>query len=367
MAFKFFTFARNVKTIITIHKSSYMKILVTGGVGFIGSHTVVELYEAGFEPIIVDNLYNSNLQVLDGLEKITGRRFPFYQLDCNDRDAMEALFRTHQFGGVIHFAAYKAVGESVEKPLSYYHNNLGSLITLMALMEKYEVSNLVFSSSCTVYGQAGELPVTENTPLQPATSPYGNTKSIGEEIIRDYVASGVPFKAISLRYFNPIGAHPSAEIGELPLGPPSNLVPFLTQVAAGLREKLAVFGNDYNTPDGTCIRDYIHVADLAKAHVKAIELLQESRNKTYYDVFNVGTGQGHSVLELIHTFEQVNGLKLNYYIAPRRPGDVEQIYAQADKSRQILRWQAEKTLSDALSDSWRWQQRTGTQLSIEQN
>ena len=334
-----------------------MKILVTGGTGFIGSHTVVELQAAGYEPVILDNLYNSNKEVLTGLKNITGLDFPFYEIDCNDQAAIRDLFEAEKFDGVIHFAAYKAVGESVADPLKYYENNLGSLIVLLKVMKEFGVSNFVFSSSCTVYGQPEALPVTEGTPRQPATSPYGNTKAISEDIIRDHVFSKPGLKALALRYFNPIGAHPSAEIGELPSGVPSNLVPYLTQAAAGLRDKLVVFGDDYDTPDGTCIRDFIHVVDLARAHVKAIELLNRQSEINYYDVFNVGTGQGNTVLELIETFEKTNGIKLNYSIGPRRPGDVEKIWAQSDKANSVLQWQTEKTLEDSLRDAWRWQQK----------
>ncbi|WP_247231479.1 UDP-glucose 4-epimerase GalE [Telluribacter sp. SYSU D00476] len=334
-----------------------MKILVTGGAGFIGSHTVVELHNAGYTPVIIDNLYNSNRDVLTGLYNIIGKEVPFYDIDCNDEQAIRELFEKEKFDGVIHFAAYKAVGESVEKPLAYYENNLMSLIVLLKAMREYGINKFVFSSSCTVYGQPNELPVTESTPRQPATSPYGNTKAISEDIIRDHVFSKPALKAIALRYFNPVGAHPTAEIGELPNGVPSNLVPYLTQVAAGLRNSLTVFGSDYDTPDGTCVRDFIHVVDLAKAHVKAIELLDEQTISDYYDVFNVGTGQGHTVLELITTFEEVNGVKLNYNIGPRRPGDVEKIYAQSDKVNTVMKWKAEKSLADALRDAWRWQQK----------
>ncbi|GAB3172968.1 UDP-glucose 4-epimerase GalE [Telluribacter humicola] len=334
-----------------------MKILVTGGAGFIGSHTVVELHNAGYTPVIIDNLYNSNREVLAGIYNIIGKEVPFYEIDCNDERAVRDLFEKEKFDGVIHFAAYKAVGESVEKPLAYYENNLMSLIVLLKVMRDYQVNKFVFSSSCTVYGQPNELPVTEDTPRQPAASPYGNTKAISEDIIRDHVISKPGIKAIALRYFNPIGAHSSAEIGELPNGVPSNLVPYLTQVAAGLRKSLTVFGEDYDTPDGTCVRDFIHVVDLAIAHVKAIELLNEQTISDYYDVFNVGTGQGHTVLELIKTFEEVNNLKLNYNIGPRRPGDVEKIYAQSDKVNNVMKWHAEKSLADALKDAWRWQEK----------
>jgi len=332
-----------------------MKILVTGGAGFIGSHTVVELHNAGFEPVIIDNLYNSNLNVLEGIKKITGKEFPFYEIDCNDADKVRALFEKEKFDGVIHFAAYKAVGESVEKPLNYYENNLISLLVLLRAAQEFNVDKFVFSSSCTVYGQPEKLPVTESTPRLPANSPYGNTKAIAEDIIRDHVHSKPGLKAISLRYFNPIGAHETSLIGELPNGVPSNLVPFITQTAAGLRKSLTVFGNDYNTPDGTCIRDFIHVVDLAKAHVKALDLLQSQTDTNYYDVFNVGTGEGYTVLQLINTFEEVNGVKLNYTIGPRREGDVEQIYAQSDKVNNIMKWHAEKTMADALRDAWNWQ------------
>ena len=332
-----------------------MKILVTGGVGFIGSHTVVELDEAGFEPVIIDNLYNSNLDVLKGIKSITGKDFPFYNIDCNDIEKVRSLFEKEKFDGVIHFAAYKAVGESVEKPLNYYENNLISLLVLLRVMKEYDVKNFVFSSSCTVYGQPEQLPVTEFTPRQPANSPYGNTKAIAEDIIRDHVHSRPGLKALALRYFNPIGAHESSLIGELPNGVPSNLVPFITQTAAGLRESLTVFGSDYDTPDGTCVRDFIHVVYLAKAHVKALTLLQETEKDNHYDVFNVGTGEGYTVLNLINTFEEVNGVKLNYTIGPRREGDVEKIYAQSDKVNNVMKWKAEKTMAEALRDAWNWQ------------
>lgn len=336
---------------------SFPKILVTGGAGFIGSHTVVSLIEAGFEPVIVDNFDNSEPAVLEGLRTILGRDVTCYTVDCNDEAAMDEIFRKEALHGVIHFAAHKAVGESVEKPLKYYRNNLGSLWTLLGLMSTHNVPHLVFSSSCTVYGQPEQLPVTELTPRLPAESPYGNTKAMGEDIIRDSVRAKMPVKAIALRYFNPVGAHPSAVIGELPRGVPSNLVPFLTQAAAGLRDKLTVFGDDYNTPDGSCIRDFIHVMDLAEAHVQALRLLDQQAETSFYDMFNIGTGQGASVLELIHTFEDATGVKLNYTIGPRRPGDVEQIYANVDKATNVLGWQAKRSLSESLSDAWRWQQK----------
>lgn len=334
-----------------------MKILITGGTGFIGSHTFVELHESGFESVILDNLSNSNLQVLDGLKSITGISPTYYNLDCNDEEAIDRLFASEKFDGVIHFAASKAVGESVEKPILYYENNLGSLIVLLKAMQKHQVRNFVFSSSCTVYGQPDQLPVTEETPRKPANSPYGNTKAIGEDIIRDFVHSKPGMKAISLRYFNPVGAHPSAAIGELPLGVPGNLVPFITQTAAGIRPQLTIFGNDYATKDGTCVRDFIHVVDLAKAHVKALQLLNSQKESDHYDVFNIGTGEGNTVLELIKTFEEVNGIKLKYSLGPRRAGDIEQIYATVGKANRIMNWKAEKTLAESLKDAWNWQKK----------
>ncbi len=332
------------------------KIIVTGGAGYIGSHTVVELVESGYEPIIIDNFSNAEHRVMDRLETITGRPTKLYEGDCTDESFTRGVIEKEgDIGGVIHFAAYKAVGESVQKPLAYYKNNIDSLLVLLELMKQYNVNNFVFSSSCTVYGQPDQLPVTEDTPKKPAESPYGNTKQICEEIIEDFVASVDDFKAVSLRYFNPIGAHPSSLIGELPLGVPSNLVPFVTQTAAGLREKLTVFGEDYNTPDGTCIRDYIHVVDLAKAHVKAVDFIQKSGGTTLNELFNLGTGKGNSVLEVIKTFEEVAGEKLNFEIGPRRSGDVEQVYASVDKSNKILGWTAELDLGQALKDAWNWQ------------
>jgi len=337
-----------------------MKILVTGGAGFIGSHTVVELFETGFTPIILDDFRNSQKSVLEGLYRILGYEIACYEGNCNDAEGLESLFQKEKIEGVIHFAAYKAVGESVEKPLMYYENNINSTLLLLKTMKKFNVSNLVFSSSCTVYGQPEKLPVTELTPRAAAASPYGNTKVICEDMIRDHVAAKPNLKAILLRYFNPIGAHPSAEIGELPLGTPSNLVPYMTQTAARIRHRLTVFGNDYQTPDGTCIRDYIHVVDLAKAHVAALKLLEEQSEANYYDIFNIGTGQGNTVLELIKTFEKVNNLKLNYEIGPRRPGDVAQIYAEVEKAAVILKWSAAKTLADSLRDAWKWQKKLMT-------
>ncbi|NBA84745.1 UDP-glucose 4-epimerase GalE [Emticicia sp. CRIBPO] len=333
-----------------------MKILVTGGAGFIGSHTVVELLNAGFSPVIIDDLSNSKKSVLQGLKNITGIDLPFYEGDCNDRDLLKKVISAEGIEGVIHFAAYKAVGESVDQPLKYYRNNVGSLVTLLEVLSELKIKNLVFSSSCTVYGQPDIVPVSESTPRKPAESPYGNTKTIGEDILRDTIKSGAALSIISLRYFNPIGAHPSAEIGELPTGVPNNLVPYITQTAIGIRKKLTVFGNDYNTKDGSNVRDFIHVVDLAKAHVSALNLLKKSE-APFYDVFNVGTGTGNSVLEIIETFEKVNDLKLNYEIGPRRSGDVEQIYGNVDKARDIMGWQVEKTLDDSLRDAWAWEKK----------
>ena len=330
------------------------KILITGGAGYIGSHTAVELWKAGMEPIILDDLSNSDAKVLDRLEEITGKRFTFYLGDCNDREQLEKISDSHEISGVIHFAAFKAVGESTVLPLKYYQNNVGSLLVLLRWMKEKGVSNLVFSSSCTVYGQPEVLPVTESTPRQEAESPYGNTKKICEDILVDYVKSKPGIRAISLRYFNPVGAHPSAKIGELPLGVPQNLVPFITQTAAGIREKVTVFGADYDTPDGSCIRDYIHVVDLADAHVKALDYLS-SQGVDFYDVFNVGTGNGNSVLEVIHAFESINHLKLNYEIGPRRPGDVIKTWADTKKINQILGWFPKYSLEDSMRDSWNWQ------------
>lgn len=338
-----------------------MKILVTGGAGFIGSHTVVALNEMGYETIILDTFENSSRNVLSGIERILGKTPKAYEVDCNDFDALKDVFTQEQnIQGVIHFAAYKAVGESVEKPLHYYRNNLNSLMNIVELMQVFKVLNLVFSSSCTVYGQPEKLPVTEETPILPAESPYGNTKQIGEDIIQDFVKSlgeNERFKAGILRYFNPIGAHPSAEIGELPIGKPNNLIPFITQTAAGIRQKLTVFGDDYNTPDGTCIRDYIHVMDLAEAHVRTLEFLESQTDGQLVDVFNLGTGKGNSVLEVIKTFEEVNQLQLNYEIGARRSGDVEQVYAGVEKATKKLNWQAKRSLATALRDAWYWEQR----------
>lgn len=330
------------------------KILITGGAGYIGSHTAVELVNAGFEPVIIDDLSNSKSDVLDRLEEITGRKLAFYVGDCSDRVLLDKIAQEHKLSGVIHFAAFKAVGESTKLPLKYYHNNVGSLVVLLDFMKVQDIRDLVFSSSCTVYGQADQLPVTESTPRKDAESPYGNTKKICEDILIDFVSSQAGIRVISLRYFNPIGAHPSSKIGELPSGVPSNLVPFVTQAAAGIREKITIFGDDYDTEDGTCVRDYIHVVDLADAHVKALGYL-DKQEIDFYDVFNVGTGNGNTVLEVVQTFERVNGLKLNYQIGPRRPGDVVKIWADTQKINQILGWSPRFTLEDSLRDSWNWE------------
>ncbi len=332
-----------------------MNILVTGGAGFIGSHTVIALAEAGFTPVIVDDFSNSERSVLGGLEKILGGKVTCHEADCNDAAAMRRIFQQEKPGGVIHFAAFKAVGESMAEPLRYYRNNLGSLITLLEIMLEHGTANLIFSSSATVYGQPDLLPVSEESHLEPAMSVYGNTKAVGEEILHDVAAAGKPVKIISLRYFNPIGAHPSALIGELPRGVPNNLVPFVTQTAAGLRPQLSVFGNDYPTPDGTCIRDYIHVMDIAEAHVVALQHLDQRPGASLYDVFNIGTGQGASVMEVIKTFEAASGTALNYQIAARRPGDVAAVFADVSKAEKLLGWTAKRSLHQALEDAWRWQ------------
>lgn len=336
------------------------KILVTGGVGYIGSHTAVELQKAGYEVIIIDNLSNSNIEVLDGIERITGIRPVFKEMDVCDKAALEQLFQEYPgIKGIINFAASKAVGESVQHPLKYYRNNLVSVVNLLELMPKYGIEGFVFSSSCTVYGQPDPefLPVTESAPRKKALSPYGNTKAICEDIINDTIYSGVPFKSIILRYFNPIGAHPSAEIGELPIGVPQNLLPYVTQTAMGIREKLSVFGDDYNTPDGSCIRDYIHVVDLAKAHVIAVDRMIAGKSQENVEIFNLGTGRGLSVLELIRTFEKVTGVKLNYQIVARREGDIEQVWANPEKANQVLGWTAQETVEDTLLSAWNWQKK----------
>lgn len=332
------------------------RILVTGGTGFIGSHTVVELQESGYDVVIIDNLSNSNVDVVDNIEKITGVRPDFEQVDCLDFSALERVFAKYKgIEGIIHFAASKAVGESVQKPLMYYRNNIVSLINLLELMPKYNVKGLIFSSSCTVYGQPDKLPVTEEAPIKKAESPYGNTKQINEEIICDTVASGSPVKAILLRYFNPIGAHSTGLIGELPNGVPQNLLPYLTQTAIGIRKELSVFGDDYPTPDGSCIRDYIYVVDLAKAHVCAMNRILENKQVEAVEVFNLGTGQGLSVLELIDKFETATGVKVPHKIVGRRAGDIVQVWADPSKANKVLGWKADTPIEDTLRSAWNWQ------------
>lgn len=332
------------------------KILITGGTGYIGSHTTVELIEEGFDAVIIDNLYNSEADVVNRIYKITGVRPLLEVLDLCDLEKLDGFIQKHRdISAVIHFAAYKAVGESVNKPLEYYRNNLLSLVNLLSVMKRYGIPNLVFSSSCTVYGQPEKLPVTEDAPLQPATSPYGNTKQVGETIIRDTTVSDNNVSAISLRYFNPIGAHSSALIGELPRGVPENLVPYLTQTGYGIREELKVFGDDYNTPDGSCVRDYLHVVDLAKAHVVAIKRLIEGKNKGNYEVFNLGTGKGVSVLEAIKSFERVSGIKLKYRIVGRRAGDIEKIWADPSFANKELGWKTLSSLDEAMKTAWEWE------------
>lgn len=334
-----------------------MKILVTGGLGFIGSHTTVALQNEGFDVVIIDNLLNSSESVLDGITAITGIKPQFENLDLRDKAAVQNFFMNNSdIKGVIHFAASKAVGESVENPLLYYENNINSLVYLLQELSKLEEANFIFSSSCTVYGEATKLPITENAEIQPAISPYGNTKQIGEEIIQD-VSKVTNINSILLRYFNPIGAHESVNIGELPIGVPQNLIPYITQTAMGLRKELSVYGNDYPTPDGTCIRDYIDVTDLAKAHVVALQRLLQNKNKDKVEVFNLGTGTGSSVLDVINAFEKVSGQKLPYKIVARREGDVVAAYASTTKANQVLGWKAEATLEDALRNAWRWEQK----------
>lgn len=336
------------------------RILVTGGTGYIGSHTVVELMQKGYDVVIVDNLSNSNQAVLDGITAIVGSTPNFVQADCCDQTAMDALFAQYKdIEGVIHFAASKAVGESVEQPLMYYRNNLMSLVTVLEGMKKHNVKNIVFSSSCTVYGQpdAEHLPVDETAPIQKALSPYGNTKQINEEIISDQAHADSSLHATILRYFNPIGAHPSAMIGELPNGVPQNLLPFVTQTAAGLRAELKVFGDDYNTPDGSCIRDYIYVVDLAKAHVKAVERMLAGLPTEQVEVFNLGTGRGLSVLEILRTFIQVTGVNIPYQIVGRREGDIEQVWAKPDKANTVLGWSADTPIEEVLLSAWKWEQK----------
>lgn len=336
------------------------KILVTGGTGYIGSHTTVELINAGYDVVIIDNLSNSNRNVIDGIESITGVRPDFIEGDCTDIKTLKELFAGHpDIAGIINFAASKAVGESVENPLLYYRNNLVTLINLLELMPEYGVKGIVFSSSCTVYGEPDKNPIDETAPIKPATSPYGNTKQISEEIICDFIRSGAPIKSIILRYFNPIGAHPSAKIGELPVGVPQNLVPYLTQTAAGIRKELTVFGDDYNTPDGSCIRDYIDVVDLAKAHVIAMRRMLEKSDTDKVEIFNLGTGRGLSVLELIASFERATGVKVPHRIGARREGDIEKIWAEPTKANTVLGWKAEADIDDTMRNAWRWQQRLG--------
>ena len=334
-------------------------ILVTGGLGFIGSHTVVELQNEGFEVVAIDNLSNSSIEVLDGIERITGKKPIFEQLDLRDKRSVQDFFKKHtDLEGVIHFAASKAVGESVENPLLYYENNINTLVYMLQELQQKPTANFIFSSSCTVYGQAEKMPITENASIQPAISPYGNTKQIGEEIINE-VCRVSNINSILLRYFNPIGAHPSAEIGELPIGVPQNLIPYITQTGAGLRKELSVYGNDYPTVDGTCIRDYIHVVDLAKAHVVALKRLLDKNNLDKVETFNLGTGTGSSVLEVITAFEKVSEKKLPYKIVDRREGDVISAYANTDKANEILGWKAQSTLEESLASAWKWQVKLG--------
>jgi UDP-glucose 4-epimerase len=334
-----------------------MKILVTGGLGFIGSHTVVALQDKGYEVVIIDNLSNSNIEVLERIAKITGKKPTFELLDLRDKKRTSSFFdKNPDIEGIIHFAAFKAVNESIKKPLKYYENNLHSLTYLLQEMQKRNLQNFIFSSSCTVYGDPDNLPITEEAPIKPALSPYGNTKQIGEEILLD-TSKAHQIKSIALRYFNPIGAHPSGLIGELPNGIPQNLVPFITQTAIGKRKELSIFGDDYNTPDGTAIRDYIHVMDLAQSHVVALERLINNQNTSHFEIFNIGTGRGSSVMELVKAFEKVNDLKLNYKIAPRREGDVPAVWADTSKAKKILGWEAKLSMEDALKDAWNWEKK----------
>lgn len=330
-------------------------ILVTGGAGYIGSHTVVELVEQGYHVVIVDDLSCSDHSLLDGIERILGKAVAFHRINCRDEEALTSIFESVKFQAVIHFAAFKSVEDSVKNPLTYYENNVGSVITLAKTMKRFGVKDLIFSSSCTVYGEPDQVPVTEQSPMKSAQSPYGATKQMSERILEDAKAEGI--RTISLRYFNPIGAHPTAFIGELPIGTPGNLVPFITQTAAGIRSKLTVFGSDYNTPDGTCIRDFIHVVDLAKAHVKALEYLVTNSQQKLFECFNLGTGIGVSVLQLIKLFEQVTGSALPYSLGDRRPGDVERVYADPTLAKDKLGWEAVCTLEQALMDAWRWEKK----------
>ncbi|MCM1076594.1 MAG: UDP-glucose 4-epimerase GalE [Bacteroides sp.] len=332
------------------------RILVTGGTGYIGSHTVVELQEAGYDVVIIDNLSNSNRNVVDGIERITGKRPDFVEGDCTDIETLRKLFADYPgIKGIINFAASKAVGESMQKPILYYRNNLNTLLNLLDLMGPNGVKGIVFSSSCTVYGEPDVNPVTEKSPIKKATSPYGNTKQISEEIITDVINAGAPFKSVILRYFNPVGAHPSAEIGELPNGVPQNLIPYLTQTAIGIRKELSVFGDDYNTPDGSCIRDYINVVDLAKAHVIAVRRMLEDKSEAKIEIFNLGTGNGVSVLELINTFESATGVKVPHKIVGRRAGDIEKVWADPTYANEVLGWKADSSLADTMRSAWAWQ------------
>ena len=332
------------------------RILVTGGTGYIGSHTVVELQKAGYSVVIIDDLSNSNREVLDGIERITGTRPDFVEGDCTDIEVLKKLFAVYpDIKGIINFAASKAVGESMQKPILYYRNNLNTLLNLLDLMASNGVKGIVFSSSCTVYGEPDVNPVTEQSPIKKATSPYGNTKQISEEIITDVINAGAPFKSVILRYFNPVGAHPSAEIGELPNGVPQNLIPYLTQTAIGIRKELSVFGDDYNTPDGSCIRDYINVVDLAQAHVIAVKRMLEDKSEDKIEIFNLGTGNGVSVLELINTFEESTGVKVPYKIVGRRAGDIEKVWADPTYANEVLGWKATSTLADTMRSAWAWQ------------
>ncbi|MDE6010819.1 MAG: UDP-glucose 4-epimerase GalE [Muribaculaceae bacterium] len=330
-------------------------VLISGGAGYIGTHTTVELIAAGYDVVVIDNLSNSEAAAIDGVRQITGRDIIFEVVDTCDKSSLRKVFERHTFDTVIHFAAFKAVGESVANPLMYYQNNLGSFMNIVELMKEFGRPNVLFSSSATVYGEAEELPVTESTPRQPATSPYGNTKQIAEDILRDCCYAYKDLYGIALRYFNPIGAHPSALIGELPRGVPNNLVPFVTQTAAGIREQLSVFGNDYDTPDGTCLRDYIDIVDLAKAHVAAVNRMTQDKMEAKYEIFNVGTGRPVSVLELLTTFERVNNLKLPYRIVDRRPGDVTAVWADTSLANDVLGWKAERTLDETLRSAWEWE------------